>query len=421
MGEPLSLDRAWYRQLLVLIVPVAAVIGLLALGYIGLTGAIGEAIFGDTRSTAWSGEWWWIPMTALGGAVVVALRQWWGVAAVVPGGVEIIESGHVDHRVAPSWIGIALISAIAGASLGPSFALVIIGGGLASWVASRRWPGNEDARLDATTAGIAAGFGGAFTAPVLGAVIVSELEPIPRARYVEAVIPQLIGATIAFAVYFGIVGSTFLDLFAIPAPEFEVWHLALGVGLGVLAAIVLIIFAIVLKSIEWAAGRVTNHYVRGIGGGAIVGAMAFALPLTIGSGSDQLTFVVEESATIGPTALLLAVAGKMIAMSISLSTGFIGGNVLPMLFVGGTVGAALHVQFPDLPYAITVGAMMAAVPGAYIRAPIGLTLLAALTIGLGALTGVPVAAAVVTAHLVIAFLRTLRVRRSPLHDTALRT
>lgn len=421
MGEPLSLDRAWYRQLLVLIVPIAAVIGLLALGYIGITSAIGEAIFGDTRSTVWSGEWWWIPMTALGGAVVVALRQWWGVAAVVPGGVEIIESGHVDHRVAPSWIGIALVSAVAGASLGPSFALVIIGGGLASWVASRRWPGNEDARLDATTAGIAAGFGGAFTAPVLGAVIVSELEPIPRARYVEAIIPQLIGATIAFAVYFGIVGSTFLDLFAIPAPEFEVWHLGLGVGLGVLAALVLIIFAIVLKSIEWVAGNVTNHYVRGIVGGAIVGGIAAALPLTIGSGSDQLTFVVDESATIGVSVLLLAVVGKMIAMSISLSTGFVGGNVLPMLFVGGTAGAALHVQFPDLPYAITVGAMMAAVPGAYIRAPIGLTLLAALTIGLGALTGVPVAVAVVTAHLVIAFLRTLRVRRSPLHDTALRT
>jgi len=421
VGEPLSLERAWYRELLLFIVPIAVVIGLLALAYIGLTGVIGEAVFGDTRSSVWSGEWWWIPMTALGGAVVVGLRHRWGVSAVVPGGVEVIESGRVDHRVAPSWIGVALVSAIAGASLGPSFALVIIGGGLASWVASRRWPGNEDARLDATTAGIAAGFGGAFTAPVLGAVIVSELEPIPRSRYVEAVIPQLIAATVAFAVYFGIAGSTFLDLFAIPAPEFEVWHLALGAGLGVLAALVLVIFAIVLKSVEWIAARVMNPYVRGIVGGAIVGSIAAALPLTIGAGSDQLAFVVEESSTIGASVLLLAVAGKMLAMSISLSTGFIGGNVLPMLFVGGTTGAALHVLLPDLPYAITVGAMMAAVPGAYIRAPIGLTLLAALTIGLGALTGVPVAIAVVTAHLVIAFLRTLRVRRSPLHDTALRT
>lgn len=92
------------------------------------------------------------------------------------------------------------------ASLGPSFALIIMGGGLASWIASRRWPGNEDGRLEATLAGIAGNFGGAFTAPVLVSVVVSEHAPTTKPRYTEAILPQLIAAMVAFVVFFQLAG-----------------------------------------------------------------------------------------------------------------------------------------------------------------------------------------------------------------------
>jgi hypothetical protein len=53
-------------------------------------------------------------------------------------------------------------------------------------------------------AGIAGGFGGAFTSPLLGTVIVSELAPTPRKEYIEAIIPQLIAATVAFGIYYAV-------------------------------------------------------------------------------------------------------------------------------------------------------------------------------------------------------------------------
>jgi len=70
-----------------------------------------------------------------------------------------------------------------------------------------------------------------------------------------------------------------------------------------------------------------------------------------------------------------------------------------MLFVGGTAGVMVHLMFPDIPYAIAVGCMLAAVPGGYIKAPIGLTMIAALSVGLGPVTVAPVAIAVVTSYL----------------------
>lgn len=382
---------------------IGLVVGLLGLVYLGFTGKLAEMVFGDPQVDAWSGSWWWIPFTAAGGLLATALRDWWKIPEKVPGGVAVIESGVVNHRVAASWVGLAAVSAIAGASLGPSFALVMIGGGLGSWIASRRWPGDDNARLDATMAGISGGFGGAFTSPGLGTLIVSELAPIRKDHYIEGILPQLIAATVAFAVFFGVVGTTFLNSFAVPVDDFSSWQLLIGAGLGIIASLLMILFVLIVKAVEVVSAKVPNRYVRGGVGGATVGLIAVALPLTVGAGNDQLSTVIDQSASISAWLLVAVLLGKMVAMAVSLAAGFIGGNVLPMLFVGGTAGVIIHLLIPDIPYAIAVGSMLAAVPGATIKAPIGLTFIAVLAVGLGPLTAAPVAIAVATAYLSTAF------------------
>ena len=174
--------------------------------YLGATGAVIDLLFGDAGTAWWSGEWWLIPLIAAGGLTVAALRQMWRVPEKVPGGVAIIESGHVDETTAPQWAVIAAVSAIAGASLGPSFALIVAGGGFASWIANRRWAEGQ-ADQDYTLTGISGAFGAAFTSPILGAFLVSELAPTRRERYVAAIIPQLIAASIGFVVSTPLLGG----------------------------------------------------------------------------------------------------------------------------------------------------------------------------------------------------------------------
>jgi len=416
-SEPIPLDRPWYRQLLVVAVLMGLVIGLLGLAYLAVTGKLTDLVFGDPRVDAWSGAWWWIPFTAAGGLLATALRDWWTIPEHVPGGVAIVESGKVNHRVAASWVGLAAVSAIAGASLGPSFALIMIGGALGSWIASRRWPGNDNARLDATVAGFSGGVGGAFTSAGLGTLLVTELAPIRRDRYIEGILPQLIAATAAFAVFFGVAGTTLLNSFAVPVEDFSSWQILVGVGLGIVASALMILFVIIVKVVDLVASKVPNRYLRGGAGGAIVGFIAVALPLTVGSGNDQLKTVIDESASIGIWLLLAVLLGKMVAMAVSLAAGFIGGNVLPMVFVGGSAGVAIHIMIPDIPYAVAVGSMLAAVPGATIKAPIGLTFIAVLAVGLGPLTAAPVFIAVATAYLTTAAVITLlRSRRMDVPD-----
>jgi H+/Cl- antiporter ClcA len=400
----LPFDLPWYRRLLQFAVVLGLAGGVLGLAYLGATGWAIDGIFPDTTGVAWSGEWWWIPLVAAGGFVVVVLRKAWHVPDRTPGGVAIIEAADVDHTTAPQWVAIAAVSAVAGASLGPSFALVLMGGGLGSWIATRRW-GGSGADPDYVLTGIAGAFGGAFTSPVLGAFLVSELEPIPRQRYVASVIPQLIASMIGFAIFFGVAGRTFLGTYSVPTYEFETVDLLIAIALGALSAAVMLVFVGVNLIVRKAASLVASRYVLGIVGGAAVGLMAFALPLTVGAGQSQLSVVIDDAAVLGTGLLVVVLLVKMVAMALSLEVGFMGGNVFPMIFMGGTAGTIVYLVFPDIPIALAVSCMLAAVPGSYLKAPVSMVFIAAIALYLDAETTAPVAVAVVTSYLIVAGLR----------------
>jgi H+/Cl- antiporter ClcA len=396
----LPFDLSWYRKLLGFAAVLGIAGGVYGLVYLAATGAVIDSFFGDAGTTWWSGEWWWIPLIAAGGLVIAALRHLWSVPEKVPGGVALIESGAVDHRTAMQWAAISAVSAVAGASLGPSFALVVMGGGLGSWIVARRW-GDEEAAQEYTLVGIAGGFGGAFTSPLLGAFLVSELGPTPRTRYVAAIIPQLIAATISFAIFYAVVGRTFLGTYELAAYDFQLTDLAVAVALGAMAAIVMATLVAVVLVVRTAAGAVTNPYLRGIVGGALVGLIAVALPLTLGAGQSQLETVVEEASTLGIGLLAVVLIAKMATMALSLQAGFLGGNVFPLIFMGGTAGVIVHLAVPEIPYALAVSCMLAAVPGSYLKAPVSLAFIAVIAMHLGPESVAPIVVAVVTAYLLV--------------------
>jgi H+/Cl- antiporter ClcA len=111
----------------------------------------------------------------------------------------------------------------------------------------------------------------------------------------------------------------------------------------------------------------------------------------------------------------------MIAIALSQSSGFLGGVVFPMIFIGGTAGLLVHSIFPDIPVALSVGAMMAAVPGAFLSAPLSLLMITAGTVGIGPEALIPIAIAVVTAHITIALIRAYVIEQRNLELQAKKT
>jgi H+/Cl- antiporter ClcA len=207
------------------------------------------------------------------------------------------------------------------------------------------------------------------------------------------------GSVFGFFVVWSFVGTTFLDIFAVPSYDLEIWHFGVAVGLGVIGAFLARLLGAAVFLIRGWTTRITNTIVRAAIGGLAIGVIAVAFPLTLGSGKAQLTEMIAGADTLGAWMLVAVVFAKIATMAISLATGFIGGPVMPTLFIGGAAGVATHAIIPDLPIALTLSCLLVAVPGASIKAPFSMALLASLTVGVGSVAVAPAGVAVLTAYL----------------------
>jgi H+/Cl- antiporter ClcA len=401
------IEKPWYQQLLLFAPLIGAAGGMLAVAFMGVTGTANNLLFGNTGTGWWDGRWWWIPLTAIGGLIVALLRRAWKISMHVPGAIALAQQGWVDPSKAFYWVAISTVSLVMGASLGPSFGLVVMGGGFGSWLVTRlvKQYDEEEARQGFALTGMAGGMGGGYSAPLFATVLASELSPTTKSNYVAAFIPELFAATLGFVIYYGITGSSMLGSYRLPEYQLHVIDLIVGALLGVAAVGVLLLHTLISKLISTTAERIANPYILGAVGGALVGLIAFALPLTATAGSRQLGTELEIAETLGAGILAAILIGKMIAIALSQSGGFLGGIVFPAIFLGGTSGLLVHSLFPNIPIALCVGAMIAAVPGAFLNAPLALIIIAAGTVRLEPEALVPIGIAIVIAHMLMSVVR----------------
>jgi len=382
----------------------AVPIGLMA-GGAGLlfTWSVGKATnwlwAGEADMTFLGGEVWWLAMTAIAGLLVGVLRLWLKVPTEPKGALENIATGSVDRPSAVPMILVSFVSLVGGGSLGPFDAGTRAGGAIGDWV-SDRVGADEETRQINTLSGMNGGIGGLLTSPFLASLLILELSPPEGGqRYHRVVAPSLVGSIFGFFVVWAFVGATFLDIFAVAPYDVEIWHFGVAVLLGVVGAFLSrLLGATVFVLRRWLT-RIPNTIVRAGLGGLAIGIIGVCFPLTLGSGKAQLPAMIDQADTLGVWLLLAVVLTKIFAMAISLATGFIGGPVMPTLFVGGAAGVATHVIFPDLPLALTLSCLLVAVPGASIKAPFAMALLAGLTVGVGPIAVAPAGVAVVTAYL----------------------
>ncbi len=402
----LPLEKPWYRKLLLLTLVIGIVGGILSLAFSTVTGAGINFFFGNVGTGWWDGKWWWIPLMAIGGLLVSVLRKIWKVPSQVPSPIKLAHDAWVDPGVVIPWVIISAISLIFGAAMGPFFGFAVMGGGFGAWIVTRL--GNdeeEEAKQQYTLTGMAATMGAAFTSPFFAAILTSELSPTQKRSYVAAFIPALFAATIGYIIYFGVTGTTMLGSYGLPPYEFKYAHLLIGTLLGVLAAFILIVLALIKKLVFAAFSLIPNSLVSGAIGGALVGLITFALPLVANSGNSQLGTILQNSTLYGATFLVAILIAKMLALSLSQASGFLGGFVFPLIFIGGTAGVLVNNIFPDIPIALAVGCMLAAVAGAILNAPVSLILIAAGTVLIAPTALVPICIAVVTSHLSLAIVR----------------
>jgi H+/Cl- antiporter ClcA len=383
---------------------------LVSLVFIGVIG-VGNNWYTDSDPGWFGGRWWWVAITGAAGVGVGLLRHVTRLPEQIPGLIADLKEEQVNPRLVPGIVAVSAVSLIGGASLGPEKALGSMGGGAGTWSSRRRGLEVEDRQVN-TLSGFAGAYGGLFSSTVIVVMLILEVARPGGQRLTKALAGAIVASSVSFGIYFAVAGSFFLDVYEVPTYKYEDWHLLAGVPLGLLAAVIVTLLVIVMKL---AAGLFARLKLPSVAkttiGGVIFGLVGVMLPLTMFTGSDQLTVVLDDAGTLGVGLLIALVLAKMLTFAVSQASGFVGGPIFPALFLGGTAGVVVNQVFTGVPLGLAFTCLLAAVPGAVVSAPFSMVLLAAFLTQVGALQTAPILIAVVTAFLAMEGVKYLVARR----------
>ncbi len=232
-----------------------------------------------------------------------------------------------------------------GGSAGREGPIAQIGAGLGSALA--RWLGlSVRQRRILMAAGLGAGIGAIFRAPLAGALFAAEVLYREMDLEYEVIGPAILSSIIAFSTFGSIFG--WQPLFQTPDFRFQS-PLELGPYL-VLALVVALggrMYPQVFYGVRDQFRRLkVPNWLKPAIGGLVVGGIGLFVPqaLSTGFGVVQDAFLGRETAT-----LLFAIAlAKMLTTSFTVASGGSGGVFGPAVVIGGSLGGAVGIACHDL-------------------------------------------------------------------------
>jgi H+/Cl- antiporter ClcA len=192
----------------------------------------------------------------------------------------------------------------------------------------------------------------------------------------------------------------FLGAYQVPRYTFEDWQLLAGIPLGLFGALVAVLAAGFMMLASRLFGWLKIPAIaKSALGGTMFGIVGVALPLTMFSGGSQLASVLNGARTLGLGLCLAILIAKMLMYAVCQGSGFVGGPIFPLLFIGGTAGVVVHQAIPGVPLGLAFSCLLPAVLGSTAAAPFAMVLMAVFLTRVGALQTAPILIAVVTAFL----------------------
>jgi CIC family chloride channel protein len=357
---------------------------------------------GVLRETIGPHGLWLVPVaTTLGGLISGALV--YGLAPETEGhGTDtVVKAVHytgsaLRARVAPVKMLASAVTIGSGGSAGREGPIALIAAGFGSVYASLLHRPERERRL-LVLMGMAAGLSAIFRSPIGTAIFAVEVLYGGMDFEADALIYCMLAAIIAYAVNGWFVG--WRSLFQVPAHLAATgladygWYIVLGAASGIVATILPEVFYRIRDA--FGALRI-SAWTKPALGGLGLGLLALRLPQVLGGGYGWIQEAIDGHLALH--LLLVLLVAKMVALSLTVSSGGSGGVFAPSLFVGAMLGGALAGIFHhDSSGLVIVG--MAAVFGGAARVPIATLLMVAEMTG-GYQLLVPAGLAVMLSYLI---------------------
>jgi CIC family chloride channel protein len=331
---------------LVLSLVIGALVGLVVVAFILLTGRLAARMY-PPESAAWRR----VLIPALGSLVTGILLYRYFPNARGSGIPQakfalFIGEGYIPLRTVIGKFVCCSMSLASGIALGREGPSVQIGAGIAS-VLARRFGLTKDRVTALLPVGCSAALAAAFNTPI--AAVLFSLEEILGDMHAPVLGTVVLSSATSWAVLHLVLGDE--PLFHVPA--YQLVHpveFALYAALGIAGGLGSVLFVKLLLGIRLFFRTLPRStvWIQPTAGGLAVGLLGWFMPQVLGVGYDFVEQVLSGDLAFKVVAALAIL--KIIATATSYSSGNAGGIFGPSLFIGamigGAVGALAHGFFP---------------------------------------------------------------------------
>ncbi len=277
--------------------------------------------------------------------------------------------GNKERKNLLCLIPTSLICIASGGAMGPEAPLVQTTGSLGSWVSDLKNLGVSEKRT-LTITGMAAGFTVLFGAPLGASLFALEILHRRGMEYYEALLPAIWGSLCGYVAYAAL---THLDLspiwsFPYPAQAFQLRDFGFSILCGIIAAAVAASFILSNRFLS-RAFKIFPPLARGATGGFILALLVYFSPYALTFGEAQMNALAASVPTV--SFLLMAFIAKFLGTSTTFSSGWKGGFIIPLLFMGLCLGRFLHLEIPQSQEILLVASLMAALNAGVTKTPLG--------------------------------------------------
>lgn len=269
----------------------------------------------------------------------------------------------------------SLLCVGSGGSLGPEAPLVQVTGSTGTWLGQKLRLKGEQLR-SLSIAGMASGFTALFGAPLGGSLFSLEILHHKHAvEYYRAIIPAFVASCASYIIFALIIHLGLGPIWDLPTYEIKsLFDFAYAVTFGLAATAVGWCFIYITKFLKRNFKELKMPiYIKTLIGGIFLGIISYYLPITRYFGHHEINTLLNAGFSLDYLWAILVF--KVLAIAITVTSGWRGGFIIPLFFTGATLGMIIHQIFPSVNLSLAIISCMAAINACVTRTPMSTTIL----------------------------------------------